>query len=352
MSIHTAKAKKVRTGSNKSSLKYDGENKKMIAFERRASTVLFNVLISCPIEGPFLLPANICPIVPIVLCKARRPFEFIDISPKTFCIDHDALVDRWLAPNNRPAGLIYVRTYGAVFDASEVFARIKSLSPDALIVDDRCLCPPEFSGALAAHTDIALYSTGYAKYVDIGFGGFGVLSDGITYTSIESVFYSSDLDKLTGQYKKALEQHSQFIYSDSAWLDTAHPKEPWEAYKDIVKRELECATKLKSETNTIYKERLPPEIQFPHVYQSWRFNIQVQDKSAVLDAIRREGFIASGHYDSLVGTFGQGTAPIAKTVQRHVVNLFNDRYFSPEQASLLSDYLVDSGLLIPACYPS
>lgn len=320
----------------------------MIAFEKRASTVLFNLIRSHPMEGPFLLPANICPIVPMVFFKAGRPFEFIDIAPSTLCIDHDALVDRWLAPNNKPAGIIYVRSYGAIFDASDVFAKIKSLSPNALIVDDRCLCPPDFSGMLAPHADVALYSTGYAKYVDIGFGGFGVVSDGIPYIRTELAHNVCDLDEMTTQYKIALEQQTPFSYTDSAWLDTARPQEIWTTYRGLVEQELKLASEIKMATNSIFISRLPPEIQLPTVYQSWRFNIQVREKSSVLDAICRAGLFASGHYDSLAGLFGPGHAPFAKTVHRHVINLFNDRHFDLDRARMLTEILLSNlDLLAP-----
>ena len=319
----------------------------MIAFETRASSVLFNLIRSHPTEGPFLLPANICPIVPMVLFKARRPFEFVDIAPSTLCIDHDALVDRWLAPNNKPSGLIYVRTYGAIFDATDVFARIKSLSPDALIVDDRCLCPPEFSETLAPHADVALYSTGYAKHVDVGFGGYGVVNENIPYSRTELIQSVCDLDAMTTDYKNALRKQSPFLYKDRAWLDTTCPKTTWTEYRAVIERELLRIEETKMATNSIYCDRLPTEIQFPNAFQSWRFNIQVEDKAAVLAAIQREGQFASGHYDSLAGRLGPGIAPITQKVHQHVINLFNDRYFSPEQANKLADILIRIEPLTP-----
>ena len=312
----------------------------MIAFETRASAVLFNLIRSHPAEGPFLLPANICPIVPMVFFKAKRQIEFIDIAPNTFCIDHDALVDRWMKPNNKPAGIIYARTYCAIFDAADVFGRIKSLSPHALIVDDRCLCPPEFTGTLAPNTDVALYSTGHAKYVDVGFGGYGLVGDHVPYSRTEMTHSAGDLDAMIANYKNVLKKQEPFSYTDSAWLDTTYPKTTWTEYRAIIEHELIRIAAAKTLINSIYSDRLPAEIQFPKAFQSWRFNIQVRDKAAVLAAIHREGLFASGHYDSLAGLFGPGSAPFTQKVHQHVVNLFNDRYFSSEQATKLTDLLV------------
>ncbi len=49
----------------------------------RASAILYNLLVSQKQTKPWLLPANICPIVPITFMKADVPFEFVDISSET-----------------------------------------------------------------------------------------------------------------------------------------------------------------------------------------------------------------------------------------------------------------------------
>jgi hypothetical protein len=311
----------------------------MIVFERRASTILFNLLNVHTLKGPFLLPANICPIVPMVFHKAQRSFEFVDIAPNTLCMDHKALVERWSQPYNKPAGIVYVRTYGAIFDATDIFSVIKNLSPQAMIVDDRCLCPPSFDRILTPHVDVALFSTGYAKYADIGFGGFGVISDDIPYTCTSSAFNAANLDDLTFQYKQALRTQQNFSYINSDWLDMTKPQETWISYQNQVEQELIQIRERKKAINLIYSDRLSSDIQFPSTFQSWRFNIHVQEKKSVLDAIYNEGLFASGHYDSLAGIFGRGNAPFAKKLHCHVINLFNDRYFSENQAIKLTDLL-------------
>jgi len=64
--------------------------------------------------GVFLLPANVCPIVPIVLMKARRPFEFIDIDTKSLGMSEVEAFRRLQRTADRVAGILYVRPYGAV----------------------------------------------------------------------------------------------------------------------------------------------------------------------------------------------------------------------------------------------
>lgn len=312
----------------------------MIVFESRACTVLFNAILSHPIEGPFLLPANICPIVPIVFMKAKREFEFVDIAPTTLCIDHDVLLDRLTAAGIRPAGLLYGRTYGAIFDTTEIFEQIKSISPSALIIDDRCLCSPDFSDMLLPYTDIAIYSTGYAKFANVGYGGFGVLKEGLPYFKANLPFDEASLAKVTACYKGALDGQKRFIYDDCDWLDTHAPSASFEAYQELVHREALDVRKFKDEINLIYSSRLPSEIQFPSAFQTWRFNIHVRNKAQVLTAIREAGFFASDHYHALTDLFGPGKSPYAKLVHEHVINIFNDRFFSLEKAERLTELLL------------
>ena len=53
----------------------------------RASAILYNLLKSRENSEPWLLPANICPIVPITFFKAGVPIEFVDISVENLHMD-------------------------------------------------------------------------------------------------------------------------------------------------------------------------------------------------------------------------------------------------------------------------
>lgn len=321
----------------------------MIAFERRASTVLFNLLRSHEPEGPFLLPSNICPIVPLTFFKAGRSFEFIDIAPDTLCMDPRRVRERCGAAHlPAPAGVIYVRTYGAIFDCDAVFSEIRGALPHALIVDDRCLCEPDFSAELPLDVDVALYSTGYAKFVDIGFGGVGVLREGVPYERTVLDFEAADLSFATDTYKRALATRTPFLYADSNWLETSAPDCSWPEFRSRVEHERIRAKEHKREINRVYASGLPRAIQFSHEFQDWRFNIHVRDKPTALKAISAAGLFASGHYDSLDGVFGVAECHQSHLVHKHVINLFNDRYFSVQRAEDLVGVLTRLDLLQPS----
>ena len=321
----------------------------MIAYEQRASTVLANLIAAQPGNGPFLLPENVCPIVLLVLLKLGRAFELIDIPPRSLCVDHSRILDRWSEPSlPAPAGLVYVRTYGFLEDVADFYSRLKSLRPESLLIDDRCLCAPNFAAPRSEDADAILYSTGYGKIVDVGFGGYAFLKPDVRYEPRSARFDAAGLTAVTTNYKDALATGRTLQYTDSDWLDFRDPPMRWDDYRHAV--ESECATSLdrKRAINQIYAEGLPKRIQFPAAFQSWRFNLNIADKSRVLNAIQAAGLFASGHYDSLAVLFGQRPGAVAISLHAHVVNLFNDKHFDIGRAHLLVERLrSEDSLLVP-----
>lgn len=286
----------------------------MIVYEQRACTVLYNLLVCHRHAGPILLPANVCPIVPMTLHKAGRPFEFIDVSLSTLCIDQEELIARWSdSREQRPAGMVYVRTFGALFDASALFDEVKRLAPDGLIIDDRCACPPSFSPeALHPSVDAVLYSTGYAKYVDVGSGGYAVVGERTPYCRSHLPYDAGDLADVTSQSRRSISEQRPFVYADSDWLDFGEPDLAWDAYRRQIEEEARQAASAKRSINEIYVAGLPAAIQLGPRFQSWRFNIHVEDKPALMDAIAAAGLFASGHYEALDGIFATGSGRNAR----------------------------------------
>src|ERR671925_178228 len=134
---------------------------------KRASAILYNLLVNRQDQHPWLLPANICPIVPITFLKARVPFKFVDISARTLHMDLEQA--EAMIQEHTFGGLLYAHTYGERSTPNEFFTSIKSFSPELMIIDDRCLCIPDLEIQPANKADVQLYSTGYAKIVDLNF---------------------------------------------------------------------------------------------------------------------------------------------------------------------------------------
>lgn len=306
----------------------------MTVFEARAATILYNIITSLKLLPfqVFLLPSNICHIVPLTFLKARIGFEFVDISEKTLCINEAVVIDKLKNDPRKYAGMVYVRTYGALEDSEQFFALVKHLSRDFLIIDDRCLCAPCFESDDMGSVDVALYSTGYAKVVDIDGGGFALLRRNVPYQRKHLPYSARSHQIMEAHMKQVIATGGTVRYRDSDWLDARPPTMNFAEYRNIVTAARALSQERKRAVNRIYTSLLPAEIQFAPQYQLWRFNIRVADKGRLIENIFAHGFFASSHYAPLDAVFGEGFSPVASALHKTVVNLFNDKRATEEEA--------------------
>lgn len=261
----------------------------------RANKVLYNFLMTNSIRGKVLLPSNICHDVAEVLQYAGMSLHYVDIESNTLCADRDKV----LSLVKGVSLLLYVHTYGCDVPTNDFFIKVKSVNPNIAIVDDRCLCVPELN-VIDNNADLILFSTGEKKQVELKQGGIGYVADKWEYEEVPVPVDCECLDNLDWY----LNQPELLSRQESVIL-----------HKKVI--------------NKIYQTLLPIEIQLPDNYNGWRFNIRVtrEQRGKILDALFIEGLFASGHYKSL-----GDNCPIAEKLSAEVVNLFNDFYYSEEQA--------------------
>jgi len=305
-----------------------------------ASTIIYSLLIHRENQNPWLLPANICPIVPITFLKARVPFKFVDISARTLHMDLEQA--EALIKKQTFGGLLYAHTYGESSTPNEFFESIKNFSPELLIIDDRCLCIPDVEADPAYKADVQLYSTGYAKIVDLNFGGYAFMRDSINYQPANLAFNPGHHEEIEKSYKRAISQQAKFAYQDSDWLDTESSVLAWHDYQQQIEINLAKSVEQRTRLNQVYANMLPVEIQLPGGFQTWRFNIRVNNKRYILDKIFAAGLFASSHYASLANIMDDDKAPYAETLAEDVINLFNDHYFTLDQAEQVCKIILEN----------
>lgn len=272
----------------------------MILFENRASTVLLNVLKETK-NKKFLLPLNVCPIVPDTFIKANKIFEFIDINIDTLCMDEELIINR-IQEDSTIDGILFVKTFGIEFDIQPLYKKIKELNSDIFIIDDMCPSIQKFDYNIEnSYANLALFSSGYSKYVDIGYGGYGFLKD----NEFKNIFYDKS------EQKDFLE------------------------YKQNILEKIKLMKIHKKELNTIYKTNIPKKYHLGDKFNNWRFSILVENKDEILNAIFEvDGLFASSHYPQV--DFDYVKNPIknsnAKKIHDNIVNLFNDFRFTKEKA--------------------
>jgi len=306
----------------------------------RASAILYNLLKSQEDTRPWLLPANICPIVPITFFKAGLPVEFVDISAGSLHMDLDQAEGR--LERGAYAGILYAHTYGEPSTPGDFFRHVKSKYPELLLVDDRCLCVPDLEQNPEMVADAVLYSTGYAKVVELNFGGYAFLKNGMSYQPQHLPFNPQSHEEIESGYKQAIQNRASYVYQDSDWLQTDADLPAWYDYRRQIEDGLEKASKQREALNAIYANELPVEVQLPQAYQSWRFNLRLKGKDRVLKAIFSAGLFASSHYASLAGIMAPGHCPQAESLANEILNLFNDHYFDAQKAEAVCAIILET----------
>lgn len=243
--------------------------------------------------APFLIPANVCSNVPETLAEAGVSYRLVDININTLCMDEQYVIDH----AKEISGIVMVHTYGVEMDFAPFYRQLRAANPDILIVDDRCLCMPSLEPQ-TYDADLVLYSFSDKKQVNLGKGAMAYANENVRYEECPIPAQS-------------------FLTN-----------EEWKLNEGEVLAAMDAAIAHKEKLNAIYRKELPKSIQLPDAYQHWRFNILVQNKEAILKALFEAGLFASSHYKAL----SEGPAPIASNLSAYVINLFNDSYFTTEQA--------------------
>ena len=296
----------------------------------RASAILYNLLIGRKDRRAFLLPANICPIVPLTFFKAGTAFEFVDISARTLHMDLELAEEQ--IKTGKFGGLLYAHTYGDPSTPQGSLREIKRNFPDLLLIDDRCLCTPDLEPDPSSPAEAILYSTGYGKIVDQGLGGYAFLKEDLTYRSRSLSFDPRDLETAEHTYKRSVETRERYSYSDSNWLQTDPEMPAWPEFAERVRAASEKSLVHRQSINAVYNSLIPPALCLSEQYQLWRFNLRLPDRKKTLAAIFDAQLFASSHYASLSGIMGEGTSPAAEKLAGEVINLFNDTHYTPSMA--------------------
>jgi hypothetical protein len=285
------------------------------------------------------MPANICPIVPITFFKAGVPFEFVDIAAESFHMDIHQTQARLWQRSGAWGGVLYAHTYGDPGTPHDFFRELKRNWPDMLVIDDRCLCIPDLDPNAEMAADVALYSTGYGKIVQLGSAGFAFVKDGVPCGHSHLEFQEDNLAALEAEYKECVRVRRPYVYHDSGWLQSDASLPSWAAFRERVQNALATSVAHRRSINALYNSRIPADLQLAERFQLWRFNLRMANPERALRALFEKGLFASSHYAALTGIMGRGTGAIAQELGDHVINLFNDHHYTLEMAEQTSEII-------------
>ena len=99
----------------------------------------------------------------------------MDVDKLKLDLDENQVIQKLIEYPRKYSGILSVRNYGGDYSKESFFKKIRKHEPDIKIIDDACLSYPDINTPLSSLVDLELYSTGYSKPLDLGFGGFGKL---------------------------------------------------------------------------------------------------------------------------------------------------------------------------------
>ncbi len=303
----------------------------------RASSLLYSFLTSRD-NRPYLLPANVCPVIPMTFKLANVNFSFADIEGGSLCIDKQSCYE-FVKKHNGYAGIVYVRTYGSLVNEESFFSDLKKEFPNIVIIDDRCLCLPSFviEDTVA---DLILYSTGYAKQVDLGGGGFCFVRNN-RFTLDTKLFYVEDN---LNERCRELSEKGEVVSSEEPiyWLQVASLADSDIDYREQVIKKINNRERQRASINEIYKEMLPKDIQLADNFHNWRFNIRVEHRlqERIIESLFKNGLFASCHYKPVNRLFNTDRLNESEQLADTVINLFNDYHYTEIMAEHTAELVV------------
>lgn len=302
-----------------------------LIYDARATAIIYRILCSNPIRGRFIIPANCCHVVPFAFLKAGVEFDLFDISPVTLCLELDPVLEAIKKDAREIGGIIFIRTYGTPNNINDQLQHLRYERTDLLIFDDNCLGIPDFESPVTP-AEVVLYSTDYAKFIDLGGGGFAHIKDELKYIRTPLPYDPVALESNTQAIREALELGVESKYIDSDWLATSASESGFDVYRRKLLDAIPAMKEHKRLLNGIYRAAVPQEQQLPDEFQNWRFSILTSDKEVLLKDIFAAKLFASSHYASMGVIFGKGHFPVAEKLHANVVNLFNDYHYTEEMA--------------------
>ena len=313
-----------------------------LAFNIRATSILYSFLLQNKGEGLWIIPVNSCHLIPACFIKANCPFEFVDVEKNSLSIDENEVINRLTKTPLKYSGILIVRNYGEERPQNSFFNRIKKSAPHVKIIDDACLSYPNFNLEISDLVDLELYSTGYSKPLDIGYGGFAKLHTKDHLASVVNLnFDENSLIEMNKYYTKSCNSLTlaEDFFFKSDWLNFKIIRK--DNYIEKVKSSLTKAISHKNRLNKIYDEFIMTKFKEGRLSTNWRYNIRCDNPSYVLKKINEKGLFASQHYYPLNKLFGKGSCPIWEKTYSTILNLFNDFRFNDKNAKECSRIIND-----------
>lgn len=318
------------------------------ATDYRASSIIYNFLNSNDHKkGHWIIPTNVCHFVPATVLKTGAQIELLDVDVENFCLNEELVLSKIKGNKKKYSGIIYVRGFGVENNAISFFEEIKNIDNNLLLIDDKCLSKPSINDYIEPFVDMALYSTGYAKYLDFNKGGFAKINDKLKYNKSIKEYDSSEEDEFSNFFRKIIfndykiNEQELVKKINGNWLKTEIINA--EKYFSEINSRLLVTSIHKEKINKIYESIIPATFKFGDSHNNWRFTILVNNKKDVMKKLQEANLFSSSHYYSLSKIFPSNSTPVWDNVYDKIINLFNDFRYTETMAKQTSEIIAKYG---------
>jgi hypothetical protein len=314
------------------------------------STLLISFLRNFA-DAEILCPVNVCYTVPIAIYLSGNHPKFYDVDPLTGLGTLEYIRKRFLPLCK---AIIFVFQYGNVIDIKDIreYAEKNNVF---LLLDYASSFVTEKNIPTLKNNEIGFLSFGYAKQLELGFGG-ALITNSKNISSFRINNMESDIS-LT-DYLEANDALEQYINENNIInVDyIRHSKLSVAFLKEIDKKQLIKLEKYfysdhskienhKKIIDNIYTTQINENdhIKFYNhrsKYPRWRFNILSDKRDCILSEIFANKLFASKWYPPINNRFQNNEEYIG--AERHsniILNLFNDERISISDAHKLSEII-------------
>ena len=321
----------------------------MIQIEQRASTVLYKFLVSNCENYHFLIPANVCSVVPLTFLASGIEFSFVDIDESTHAGSFEGFKKAIGEHASKKVGVVFVNAYGYHHETKQFYRDIRSMRDDLVIIEDNCLCIPETHRTNPVeNVDLEFYSTGYSKFVQMPMeGGYGLIRDGFAYNHFDAPFNENGYSEQLNKIRACRKSKELFQYKENYWLPLKSfisNNYSVEDYFHEVERRIEISSNHKRIINSIYDEILPDAIKMGEAYNTWRYNLILPSldlRESVMDALSAENLYASSHYQSGAYLYKHVHCIKTENEANRILNLFNEEKYTVKMAKRTAEIITE-----------
>lgn len=288
----------------------------------RASSLLYQIAVAN--KGLWIIPDNVCHVVMATLVLAGCTPLILDVDRQTLELNHNDVLQR-IKETKVVKGIVMVRAFGNdKLDYTEFIRNIRMIDFNILFVDDRCLCQPTFQ-IVDCDADYYLYSTGYSKFVDLGYGGYcfskrEIKNCALPYSEAHEIefnyYFSESISSQSVIRKGFVNKISKLNWLNTRSLDVS--------YIDLVKENCVLAYEHKKHINNIYYN-INKDFILGDDFNVWRFNLLFENRDEILKLFTDNDIFSSKHYFSLSQLLGHLPNKIWSFYSNHIINLFNDK---------------------------